>query len=188
MSQRADGRDELFRRMYADNFDLVLGYVLRRVRHTEDAADVVAETFLVAWRRLSDVPDGDDARLWLYGVARRTLANQRRGESRRTALGERLRHDLAGVAPDPADDVVAEQTLRTAVATLRPDDREVLLLSLWEGLEPREIAVVLQCSAIAVRTRLSRARGRLRGALGNDPPPDGHLPGKHPLLAREEGR
>jgi RNA polymerase sigma-70 factor (ECF subfamily) len=188
MSQHAAGRDEAFRLLYADNFDRVLGYALRRVGHSEDAADVVAETFLIAWRRLADVPEGDDARLWLYGVARRTLANQRRSETRRTALGERLRHELAGVVPDLADDVVTEHSLRTAVAALRPADREVLLLSLWEGLEPREIAVVLVCSVIAVRTRLSRARGRLRTVLGNDPPIDGHLPVKHPLLAREEGR
>ena len=65
----------------------VLAYALRRAAGPEDAADVVAETFLIAWRRLSDIPAGAEARLWLYGVARHTLANQRRGERRRLAAG-----------------------------------------------------------------------------------------------------
>ena len=69
----------------------MLAYVLRRVERAEDAGDVVAETFLVAWRRMDKVPAGDEARLWLYGVARRQLANQRRGELRRSRLADRLR-------------------------------------------------------------------------------------------------
>jgi RNA polymerase sigma-70 factor (ECF subfamily) len=68
-----------FRRLFDDAERDLLAYALRRVDRPEDAADVVAETFLVAWRRLDDVPPGAQARLWLYGVARRQLANQRRG-------------------------------------------------------------------------------------------------------------
>jgi RNA polymerase sigma-70 factor (ECF subfamily) len=99
---------ERFRHVYAEHFDRVLGYALRRVGRPEDAADVVAETFLVAWRRLRDVPHEPATRLWLYGVARRVLANQRRGERRRTALGQRLAADLALAVPDPAP-AVAER-------------------------------------------------------------------------------
>ena len=88
MSVAPPGHQERFRHVYAEHFDRVLGYALRRVARPEDAADVVSETFLVAWRRLGDVPEEPRTRLWLYGVARRVLANQRRGDRRRTALGD----------------------------------------------------------------------------------------------------
>ena len=86
-----DGREETFRRLYAAHFDAVLGFALRRTDRPEDAADVTADTFLVAWRRLAHVPAGQEQRPRLYGVARRVLANHRRGDRRRTHLGERLR-------------------------------------------------------------------------------------------------
>jgi RNA polymerase sigma-70 factor (ECF subfamily) len=184
-------RQERFRRLYAEQFDPLLGYALRRVDRAEDAADVAADTFLVAWRRLDDVPEGHEARLWLYGVARRTLANQRRGEGRRGALGERLRRDLATSVPDHAHAVSERETLRAALHRLADRDREVLELAAWEELEPREIAEVLGISAIAVRSRLSRSRARLRALVqegGNDPGPPGHVPSRHPQLAREEDR
>jgi RNA polymerase sigma factor (sigma-70 family) len=180
-------RDETFRALYAANFDRLLGYALRRVEQPADAADVVAETFLVAWRRLGDVPPGDEARLWLYGVARKVLANQRRSQGRRDKLGERLRTELAGSAANHADRVAAHEDLLRALQQLRQLDREVLQLSIWEGLEPREIATVLDVSVIVVRTRLSRARARLRGVLGNDPTGPGHGAGE-PTIAVPRGR
>nr|WP_246416570.1 sigma-70 family RNA polymerase sigma factor [Nocardioides luti] len=165
---------------------------MRRVDRPEDAADVVADAFLVAWRRLDDVPPGDEARLWLYGVARRTLANHRRGDGRRGALGERLRQDLATSVPDHADGVTERETVRQALHRLAARDREVLELAAWEGLEPREIAEVLGISPIAVRSRLSRSRARLRALVdqdaGNDPGPPGHVPSRQPQLARREDR
>ncbi len=182
------GGDETFRRLYNENFDALLGYALRRTARPEDAADVVADTFLVAWRRRRDVPPGHQARLWLYGVARRTLANQRRGEARRTNLGERLGAELALVVPDLADDVTTHHLLHQALDQLGERDREVLELSEWEGLEPREIAVVLGTSAVAARARLSRARSRLRRELGHDPRLGGHVPSNHPPLATKEER
>ena len=181
-------RDETFRGLYHENFDALLGYALRRTARPEDAADVVADTFLVAWRRQRDVPPGEQARLWLYGVARRTLANQRRGDARRTHLGERLGAELALVVPDLADDVTTHHLLRQALDQLPDRDREVLQLSEWEGLQPREIAVVLGTSAVAARARLSRARSRLRRELGHDPRVHGHVPSNHPPLATKEER
>lgn len=166
-----------FRTMYEANFTQLLGYALRRVSSAEDAADAVAETFLVAWRRLDRVPDGDEARLWLYGVCRRVLANHNRGSTRRTRLGARLRSALAEqTLPDPAGDIAVAVTVREAMARLRPTDRELLALSSWEHLDPREIAVVLGISARSARTRLSRARQRLRVELdGHDPRDAGHV-------------
>lgn len=185
-------RQERFRRLYAEQFDPLLGYALRRVDRPEDAADVVADAFLVAWRRLDDVPEGHEARLWLYGVARRTLANHRRGAGRRNALGDRLRQDLATSVPDHAGDVTARETVREALHRLAARDREVLELTAWEGLEPREIAEVLGISPIAVRSRLSRSRARLRALMsedgGNDPGPPGHVSSRQPQLARKEDR
>jgi len=171
-------REDDFRRLYAAHFDAVLGFALRRTDRPEDAADVTADTFLVAWRRIGHVPPGEGARPWLYGVARRTLANQRRGEGRRGALGERLRLQLAHAVADLADDVVHRADVTAAMGRLSARDEEVLRLHLWEGLEPREIAEVLGVPAAVVRPRLSRARSRLRDVLGNDPGPAGHLPGE----------
>lgn len=185
------GRPEEFHRLYAAHFDRLLGFALRRVDRPEDAADVVAETFLVAWRRLGDVPPGDEARLWLYGVARRTLANHHRGSGRRDRLGHRLREQLATCAPDPAERIVDTLAVEKALATLGSADREVIQLALWEGLEPREIAVVLRTTSIAVRSRLSRARARLRDQLGNDFALTGHDSTREPTArtqAREEDR
>jgi RNA polymerase sigma-70 factor (ECF subfamily) len=161
-------RDHAERRLvdlYAAHGRDVLAYALRRASGSEDAADVVAETFLIAWRKLSDVPPGDDARLWLYGVARRVLANQRRGERRRERLGERLRSDLARVAalqPSPSDE---QPGVLVALSRLDEDDRELLLLVGWEELEPAQAARVVGGSAVAVRSRLHRARRRLRAAM-----------------------
>ncbi len=187
MTAIGDPRDETFRRLYDAHFSAVLGYALRRTARPEDAADVVSETFLIAWRRLPHVPV--DAPLpWLYGVARRVLANHRRGDQRRHRLGQRLRHDLATVVPDISDRVVHDHTVAAAMSRLSARDEEVLALHLWEGLEPREIGDVLGLPATVVRPRLSRARSRLRRQLSNDPPPAGHTP-RTPLTASlEEGR
>ena len=188
MSQFSEGRDETFRRLYAEHFDAVLGFALRRVDRPEDAADVTADTFLVLWRRLTHAPQGQETRPWLYGVARRVLANQRRGDGRRSALGDRLRQQLATVTLDTADEVVQKADVTTAMRRLSARDQEVLELHLWEGLEPREIAEVLGLTTVVVRPRLSRARARLRDLLGNDPAPPGHLPTRHPVLIPKEGR
>lgn len=161
----AEDPEVRFRHLYAAHVDAILGYALRRVEAAEDASDVVAETFLVAWRRLHQVPLEPQTRLWLYGVARRTLANHRRSTSRRGALGERLRDELARVVPDHAQSVADHLSATDALSRLARRDREVLELSAWEGLEPREIAEVLGTSAVAVRTRLSRSRARLRELL-----------------------
>lgn len=76
-------REETYRRLYAENVRSILGFALRRTGNADDAADVTAETMLVAWRRLHEMPVEDAARLWLYGVARRVLANNRRTADRR---------------------------------------------------------------------------------------------------------
>jgi RNA polymerase sigma-70 factor (ECF subfamily) len=155
-----------FAELYRDHARDVLAYAARRTGGAEDAADVVAETFLVAWRRGADIPSGDSARLWLYGVARRTLANQRRGERRRARLAARMRAELPTVlAAAMQAPTTADHRVLAAIAALGEGDREVLLLSAWEQLSPAEIAQVLAISPLAARSRLHRARRRVRTEL-----------------------
>lgn len=176
-----------FRVLFSEHFRPLLGYALRRVDTPDDAADVVADTMLVAWRRLADVPVDETARLWLYGVCRRVLANQRRGRVRRERLGERLRQRLVEVAPDLSEEVAISDSVRRALDQLGDGDRELIRLTSWEGLEPHEVAVVLGLPARTVRTRLHRARARLRDKLGDDFDEGGHVPVVKPAdLIREE--
>jgi RNA polymerase sigma factor (sigma-70 family) len=154
-----------FSRLYREQARAVLAYALRRVGDRENAADVVAETFLIAWRRLEEVPIGAEARLWLYAVARRVIANQQRTERRRTRLGLRLAETLrTELATHPVPAGEAAEVLR-AMTGLGDEDRELLLLVSWEELSPSEAAKVLGISALAVRSRLHRARRRLRALL-----------------------
>jgi RNA polymerase sigma-70 factor (ECF subfamily) len=163
------GRRHRFEELYAAHRVPLLGYALRRTTNTDDAADVLAETFLTAWRRLDDVPAGDQARLWLYGAARRVLANHRRGERRRLALADRLRAELAVTYEQPDyTDGVAE--IAYAFRRLPATDQELLSLAGWEGLAPSEIATVLGCTRNAARIRLHRARRRLAAELDRTTP------------------
>ncbi|HWJ83037.1 MAG TPA: sigma-70 family RNA polymerase sigma factor [Nocardioides sp.] len=186
MEHPAATHEDAFRRLYAAHFDAVLGYALRRTDRPDDAADVAAETFVVAWRRQRHVPDGDATRPWLYGVARRVLANHRRGESRRAALGARLRGQLAAAVRDVADEVVHRADVTAAMARLSARDEEVLQLHLWEGLEAREIGDVLGLPATVVRPRLSRARARLRRLLDDPDACNAVSPAGHPSSKRPE--
>ena len=182
MTGPAPGALARFEQVYGAHARPVLGYALRRTTEPEDAADVVAETFLVALRRLDEVPEEPLTRPWLYGVARRVLANQRRGRRRRGDLGDRLRDQLvaAGV-PDPAETAVARADVERLLGRLSDTEREVLELSAWEGLEPREIAEVLGISAVAARVRLTRARAAARNGAG----PAGPVPSR---LTSKESR
>ncbi|MGV9533030.1 RNA polymerase sigma factor [Streptosporangium sandarakinum] len=162
-----DDRRRRFEEAYLDAYERILGYATRRCDSPEDALDVVAETFEVAWRRIDDLPPGDQARLWLYGVARNVLANQRRGNLRRHAGQAELREDIADLyartAP-PAERADLKAVGRVFRA-LSDDDRELLSLVAWEGLDAGEIARVLGCSRNAARIRIHRARRRLSRAL-----------------------
>jgi RNA polymerase sigma factor (sigma-70 family) len=167
-----DERCIRFRALYEANYDRILGYALRRVPHA-DALDVVAETFTVAWRRLAHVPDGDEARLWLYGTARRVLANHQRAARRRERLHGRLADVVATGPAEPTRGVAA-----AAFARLRPAEREVLALVAWEGLDARELGRVIGCSTNAARIRLHRARKRLIEELDSEAKhewPTGHV-------------
>jgi RNA polymerase sigma-70 factor (ECF subfamily) len=156
-------REARFERLVAETSRGLLAYALRRTRSPEDAADVVAETLLIAWRKVDKLPAGDGARLWLFGVARNVL---RRGATRRrleSAAVERLAGELRE-ALTPVENE-GSPVLRHALAGLPESQREVILLAAWEELTPREIAVVTRAPVNLVRVRLHRARARLKAAL-----------------------
>jgi RNA polymerase sigma factor (sigma-70 family) len=159
-----------FQSLYSAHYGAVVAYARRRTADIVDAQDVVAETFTIVWRRLPEVPEGDAALPWLYGVARRVLANQRRGSRRRADLSARLVGQV-GQSIDVEGQVVAGDERRTvlaALARLRPADQEILRLAVWEELPHRDIAGVVGCSESSVAVRLHRARTRLGREIGKE--------------------
>jgi RNA polymerase sigma-70 factor, ECF subfamily len=152
-------REERFRLLYEEHVEAVRRYALRREPALAD--DVVSETFLVAWRRLDDVPA--TALPWLIGVARNVRLNLRRGARRQAAVAGRLASEA------PADASVAApgeaRAIQAALATLPERDREILLLAVWDDLDRSQIAESLGCSKANVSVRLHRARRRFAAAL-----------------------
>ena len=144
---------ERFERIYAEHADAVRAYVRRRAPESV-VDDVVADVFVVALRRIDDVPR--NALPWLYGVARKTLANERRKQSRVAPLAPEVSYE-----PEP----VGDSQLAAAFAALSDADREILRLVAWEGLPLRQAARVLECSPVAARVRYHRAKARLRDGL-----------------------
>ena len=161
-----DDRRQRYEQLAAQVWDPLQRYLRRRCS-SDTADDVLADVLLVLWRRLDDVPAGAELP-WSYAVARGCLTNARRSEQRRLSLVSRLRHERVAGPPAPDDRVGA------ALARLRPADAEVLRLWAWEGLEAREIATVLGCTAGAAASRLSRARAALREQLRQDGAGAGH--------------
>ena len=141
----------------------LLRFLQRRVR-PDDAADLLGETMVIAWRRVADLPDDEvGARMWLFGLARGTLLNHSRGERRRWALAEKLRiHSVAEATYRPADD---GDEVRDAIAQLKPELAEVVQLVHWEGFSLAEAALVIGIPASTARGRYARAKDELRLAL-----------------------
>jgi RNA polymerase sigma-70 factor (ECF subfamily) len=168
-----------FELLYAKHAPTVKAYVLRR-SDPSTAEDIVAEVFVVCWRRFEEIPPYPLP--WLLGVARRVLSTQRRGEHRRVALRDRLAETHARVLADattdphlPATEIgdhalesLPDAALAGALAQLSEDDRELLLLIAWDGLSPAEAATVLAVKPVTVRVRLLRARRRLTLALASE--------------------
>ena len=161
-----EDRRQRFEQLAALVWDPLQRYLRRRCA-PEVAEDVLGDVLLVLWRRLDDAPAGAELP-WAYAVARGCLANARRGEDRRLSLVSRLRRERPPEPPVPDDRVGA------ALTRLRPADAEVLRLWAWEGLEARDLATVLGCSAGAAANRLSRARSALREQLRQDDAGAGH--------------
>jgi RNA polymerase sigma-70 factor, ECF subfamily len=164
--ETSDPRDAFEDLYLATRADL-LRYLIRRCPDAEEAADLLAETYLTAWRKLDAIPAGEAAQLWLYGVARNLLLRSARRRRVAVALIERLAGEFQAAQPTPAADQPQHEALRLALAELSEQDREILTLNAWEGLAPREIAQVVGANANIVRIRLHRARSRVRKQLGH---------------------
>jgi RNA polymerase sigma-70 factor, ECF subfamily len=165
-----DARRSRFEALAAQVVEPVRRFLARRT-DPDTADDVLADTLLVLWRRLDDVPGGDEALPWTYAVARNALANALRGSRRQRRLAYRITvtdppGEVAPAEPEPDDRV------SSALERMRPDEAELLRLWAWEQLGPVEIATVLGLSPNAVSIRLHRARGRFKEIfeeLGGEP-------------------
>jgi len=160
MPSREDARfAELYRRYYRS----IRQFCRRRVAN-DLVDDAVAETFLTAWRRLEDVPAGDEALIWLYGVAYRVIGHQWRSTARRRRLEDRLRSVVrrpASAADESVIDADEYRLVLDAAARLGDTDAEVLRLVAWEQLSVADTAAVLEIAPNAVKQRLHRARRNL---------------------------
>jgi RNA polymerase sigma factor (sigma-70 family) len=152
-------RRRRFNALFSSYGSDIVAYCAWRTGSSTDAQDAAAEVFLIAWRRLDDVPTGGAARVWLYATARRVIANQQRSNRRRAALHERL---VAERGPSDRNAPATNALVHEALRRLGPRDRAVLLLAEWEGLSPPEIAAVGGCLTVTARGRLHRARSRFR--------------------------
>jgi RNA polymerase sigma factor (sigma-70 family) len=158
-------RAERFERCFEQHYADIARYCARRTATPEDAEDAATDVFATAWRRLSDMPREPADRLWLFGIARRVLANAHRAERRRARLKLRLSADPPPAPVPPASAGSDAARIARALADVPASDRELLLLAGWEGLTPAEIARVVDSPAPRVSQRLSRARRRFAAAL-----------------------
>lgn len=146
----------------------LLAYLARRVGDDE-AADLLGETMVVAWRRVRELPtEPERARMWLFGVARGTLRNHARGARRRWALADRIRGSADQKHAAPAADQGAE--VRDAISRLDPDLAELVRLIHWDGFSLVEAAELLGMPSSTVRGRYQRAKSELRAALSLEAP------------------
>jgi RNA polymerase sigma factor (sigma-70 family) len=168
--------DRRFESCFQANYASVLAFAIRRLPDRATAEEAASETFAVAWRRRDLIPA--EPLPWLYGIALRVVANQRRSGERRRRLSDRLEHEASSreVALEPAEAMHRREAFSRAFQLLSEDEREVLRLVAWDGLDTREAAKVLGCSAAAFRVRLHRARRRLGKHLEGA----GHSAGEHP--------
>jgi RNA polymerase sigma-70 factor, ECF subfamily len=162
-----DDREARFTALYERHYGDVLRYTARRAG-TEAAAEVAAETFLTAWRRLDVVPAREPLP-WLYVTARQCLANELRKQERRQRLDARMQIEAGAsaqaVRAGPADSTASQLDVLAALATLPANDQEALRLTEWEQLDHATAARAAGCSATAFKVRLHRARRRLARAL-----------------------
>lgn len=165
MGSNTDARFDALYRAHAHE---VHGYCLRRTS-SEEAKDATSEVFVVAWRRFEDVPQGDEALPWLYGVARNVLANRARSVRRRDRLAAKAaaHHDEAVPGPEPQI-VRNEQhdALLRALAKLPDKDQEILRLVEWEGLSRDKVAEMMFVSRSAIDKRIVRAYKKMANMLG----------------------
>lgn len=166
------GDAEAFAAAYRVLAPQVRGYARRQVPD-DLAEDVVAETFLVLWRRWADAPGAaDQLRPWVFGVARNKIkhVHEQRSRQLRTVVGVAAAEPTRAPVADPSDRLAGDDLARRLLAQLPPAEGEAMSLTVWAGLTPSEASEVLGCSLTALTSRLSRARARLAAALDGTAP------------------
>ncbi|MDG6103081.1 sigma-70 family RNA polymerase sigma factor [Dactylosporangium aurantiacum] len=153
---------ERFTRIYDAHHRQVYAYAVTRAGRAH-ADDVAGDTFLVAWRRLHEIPATPLP--WLLGVARNVARERYRDEARQAAIAAELRAWVRETEDDVAEHVTDRAVVLAALGGLSEDDREVLTLTAWHGLSARDAARVVGCSTATFFVRLHRARKRLRQAM-----------------------
>lgn len=157
-----------FRLLYERNFAPITAYVRRRVRRADGSdADIVAEVFVVAWRRFLEVPEQTKELPWLYGVARNLVANHFRNVQRSSALTDRLILEEGVSVDTSAGSSDLEIRVRRAVDRLSDLDREIFRLIHWEELSHEEVGLSVGLTAKAVERRVARARAKVRDYLAS---------------------
>jgi len=152
----------VFHGLYSRHAEEILSYGLNR-SSSDDASDMLAETFLIAWRKFDDIPNGIEAKYWLYGVARRVLHGQRRKATASNHLTNKLRQSLTRNSLDSFEETTAEQFCMEQILHSLPElDQEIIKLSFWENLTSIEIGKVLDMPPATIRTRLARAKAKLK--------------------------
>jgi RNA polymerase sigma-70 factor (ECF subfamily) len=161
-----------FEQLFAAHYGDLMRYATRRVG-TDAASDVVSSTFMIAWRRLADVP-ADQNRAWLYGIARRVIANELRGRERRDRLGTRAGERVDAAADDHAGPVTEQLRVRAVLGELAPRDQELLRLTEWDGLDIGEVAAApgsrltrLRCGSCSTGTPNYATRPRSSNTFGD---------------------
>ena len=157
-----------FRLLYERNYAPISAYVRRRVRRADGSdADIVAEVFVVAWRRFLEVPEQTNELPWLYGVARNLVANHFRSAQRSSALTDRLMVEERASVDSSAGSSELELRVRRAVDQLSDLDREIFRLIHWEELTHEEVGLSVGITAKAVERRVARARKKVRDYLAS---------------------
>jgi RNA polymerase sigma factor (sigma-70 family) len=176
---------ERFSRLYDETSLDLLAFVLRRCSTAEEAADCLAETYRIAWEKRNRTPGGDEARPWLFGIARNISRRERASQERAAATSREL-----AVAAERSNATTSSEdsAVVAALAELSPLDQEIIAMLSWDGLRPREVASVLGLSPNAVRIRAHRARTRLRVLLApRDGVDDAETPEPLPPVASRGG-
>jgi RNA polymerase sigma factor (sigma-70 family) len=162
------GHASAFAELFDEHADVIYRYAVRSCGNWAVAEDVVSATFLEAWRRRGTLNPGEDpVRPWLFGIATNVLRNTARGSRRHLAALARIpaaavEPDFTGAVAEQLDDAAQLAVTRRAMAGLGRKDREVIELCVWAGLDYAEAAGALGVPVGTVKSRLSRARVRLR--------------------------
>ncbi len=180
MSRHGDDRRDVFDEVIRSTEEELARYFRRRLDNPADAAEAFGELLLVAWRYRRRIPEPpEQARMWLFGAARNVLRSSRRKLARRSAAVQRYVEEMRSttLASDVIDDDV--HAIRVAITELSEEDAELVRLIYWDGFRSHEAALVLGIPASTARSRLSKARDRLRAIMEI---PDEEEENRHTLI------